>query len=479
MVQRLRDHWLPVLYSALALLLCVKFFYSYFRYDVPLGYDTGMYRYLFLKYAESLRSFSLPTLASWAQEYPPGLFILLSPLTYIGISVDSLIGWMWNAMPIALLFITAWVIARREGGQTAAALLLTGLLSIPFYDGFFAMYYKVLVSLVFLVLTFHFVERMSPWFLCTAFMTVITHQQTGLILVLSLGPWWLLSLRNRWNEARFRRMTIALLSTAVIAMLWYIPQWERAIWSPLKSILLLRGDLAPAGAFPEAVFYLRSETVLLLLGLLGFIRSFRREQGSLWQLSVIVCLLFILLRLVFYRRFFLHLDFFLMPFAASALVWLATTFREHWMRAFLILFLLSQAYMSVRVLQMRKPLFSLSQVRQIAALRTVVPPDATVIAMENISGTWLRGWLPNAQVGAPGLFDIPGWSYDEWELFIDGTHEQRDALLRTLQGEVFFLVTDPFTRYYGNRVAGIFTDPCLELVEGAPLLHSRCSQSQL
>lgn len=473
-VSRMRGDPFLICIPLLSAALILKFFLPLFLYDVPLGYDPGIYRYLFLKYAEALGTLSLPELSPWAQEYPSGMFLLFSPLTFVGISADSLLGWVWNTVPIVLLGVLSWATAKRSGRAVGVSVLLIGLLSVAYYDGFFAMYYKVFVSLIFLVLTYHFLEKLSPWFLLTALMTVLIHQQSALILTVTIAVWWGLALRGRCSEKRFRRMTIALVAVGVAGIAWYLPNWERAIWSPLKSIFLLRGDDAPAGTFPELSFYLRTQAALIAFGAMGFIRSFRKDRGSPWQISVVVCLLFIAFRLVFYRRFFLHLDFFLMPFAAEALVWLYGKAKKP-QKILLMLLLVSQAYLSYKILEIRKPRFSAQQLSQIVSLRTVLPEHASIIAMENVSGTWLRGWLPKQQVGAPGLFDYPGWTYEQWEQFIDGTAADRKQLLSELRGPVYFLLTEPFVRYYGDRASPVLNDPCLQSLSIAPVLLSVCS----
>tara|TARA_Y100000310_G_scaffold218027_1_gene219162 strand:+ start:887 stop:2296 length:1410 start_codon:yes stop_codon:yes gene_type:complete len=464
-----------ILIGALLLALLAKFLAPLFLYDVPLGYDPGMYRYLFLTYAESFRSFSMPELLPWAKEYPPGLFFILSPFVAVGFPVDAVIGWVWNIFAVILAATLAWVTAQRKGKIAGSLVLLMALLSVAYYDGFVGMYYKAFAALFFTVLTYHLMQNRSSWFLLTAFLTVITHQQTGLILALALTIWWTLQLRYYWKDPWYRRITLLASLIALVAVVIYLPQWERAIWSPLKSIFLLRGENAPAGAFPDAMFYLRTTGVLLLLGVVGFIRSFKHERGSLWQLSVIVCAVFILLRLVFYKRFFLQLDFFLMPFAASTVVWLWFNFKHIGVRTLIVLLLGAQTFVSFQAMQLRVPEIQQRHLTAIQQVSTTIPEEASVIVLENISGPWLRGWRLSGQVGAPGLFDYPGWTYSDWELFIDGTNADRKTLLSGLEGDVYFLVTPTFTGFYGERAKKIFDDPCLSRVENEPLLVSVCS----
>src|SRR3989339_1438237 len=155
MLKEMRDRrflWVAVL----LLLASAKFLYPVFAFDLPLGYDPGIYRYLFLKYAQVFPSFSIPDLQPWAQEYPYGLFLFAAPLLKLGVPVSWFLGWIWSAMAVALLALLAWVFARREGMITGILILLTGTLSFAFYDGFAAMYWKTFFSLFFLPLPFPF-----------------------------------------------------------------------------------------------------------------------------------------------------------------------------------------------------------------------------------------------------------------------------------------------------------------------------------
>ena len=470
----------PVLWSSavvLIVLLLAKFCVPLLRFAVPLGYDPGIYRFLFLEYADALRSFSLPELLPWAKEYPPALYIAGAPLVLAGVPVDALIGWLWNLVPVVLSILLSVVTGMRTTTRIGVVTLGVALLSQPYFDGFYAMYIKVYVSLIFLLLTYVLVEKMSFWFPVTALLTVVIHQQTGLVLVVALAAWWLMQLPRRWQSTRYRTLTIALALVATVGLLYYLPNWERAIWSPLKSIILLRGDNAPAGSFPDYDFYLRTMPALLLLGVGGFLLSFKHERGSLWQLSVLIPLIFIGFRLVFYRRFFLLFDFFLMPYAAILLVAIWDALRDKRLLQILLgVVVVAQAISSFRVYNVRQPTIRASDIERIETVAHFLPKNASIIAMENISGTWLRGWAPDQRIGAPGLFDYPGWSYEQWEQFIDGSNAERKALLETLEGDVYFLLTPTFTGYYGERANAVLRDPCLVALSGAPVLLSQCSK---
>ena len=474
-MDRIKDHKLFFLAGITLCLLLLKFVSPLFRFDIPLGYDPGIYRYLFIVYSESLASLSLPDLLPWAKEYPPGLFFLFTPFILLGLPVDAIIGWIWNLVPIATLMLLAWVTAKRSSTEVGVALLIVGLLSQAYYDGFFAMYWKAYAALFLVVLTYHLAEKMSLWFIVAALLAVMTHQQTALVMVIALAVWWVVRIRDQWKNPKYRLLTLLLGCSALLAAAWYLPQWERAIWSPLKSIILLRGDKAPAGAFPGLDYYTRTTGLLLLLGIVGFCKSFRQERCSLWQVSVIVCAVFVLCKLVFYKRFFLQLDFFLMPFAAVELVALWHLCVRRHITIVVIALVAIQMSLSWKALLQRTPRYSAATLKEIKQLEKTIPKSSAIIALENVSGTWLRGWLPYHTVGAPGLFDYPSWTITDWEMFIDGSQAQRKALLQQLQSPVYFFLTEPFAQFYGDRAVRITEDPCLQFVDNAPLLESFCS----
>src|SRR3989338_11394615 len=84
------------------LLLLLKFFWSFFSFEVPLGYDPGIYLYLFFHYAEAFPPFFFPDLPPWAREHSLGLFLFVSPLVKLGVPVDWFVGWLWNLFPVLL-----------------------------------------------------------------------------------------------------------------------------------------------------------------------------------------------------------------------------------------------------------------------------------------------------------------------------------------------------------------------------------------
>jgi len=470
----LRQHALLIALCSLFVLLVAKFFYAYFAFDTPLGYDPGMYRYLFIKYADAFPPLIMPELRPWAQEYPYGLFIFSSILMRIGIPVSWFMGWIWSAMPIVLLGSLAWIFSKKEGPVVGVLILLFGLLSLAFYDGFAAMYWKTFLAMFFLILALYAFERNSLWMLLFGVLTMITHNQTGLIFALVLIAWWLLHLPTHWRDRTFRKWTLIFVSIACIGLAFYAPIWFRAFWAPFRSVLLLRGDSAPGGEFPPLIFFVQNAGILLAFGVAGWIMSFRKERFNVWQLAVAVCAIFVLFKLVFYRRFFLQLDFFLLPFAAIALRDVYQRFRNTFVHGMIIVLLVVQIPFSYNEFIRWRPQLDEQQLMEIQSISQYIEPEARVIALENLTAVWLLGWMPQYYTGGPGLFDFPAWTYEDWEAFLYGEHEDRLHLLSGLERPLYFMTSRLFFEHYGNYIKPFLADPCFEEVEGAPLLRVVC-----
>lgn len=467
----LRKHAIALSWVVLLALLLLKFLLPYFRFDMPLGYDPGIYRYLFLRYSEAFPH--LPDLPLWAKEHPAGLFLIAAPFLRLGLPVDMLLGWIWNLVPVLLAAIFAFVIGRQKGHRLGVLLLVAAFLAQAYFDGFVGMYWKTYVALLFMVLALASLERLSFWFPVFAFLTFIIHHQTGLLLGLVAGSWLMLTLPRRWNDPKMRWIAGGLLLVFLLAAVFYLPQWKSAVRDPFLSIFVYRGSEAPGGSFPDPSYYFKITGILLGFGVWGFLQSLRREWGTPWQLAVLWTLPFILLKLVFYRRFFLQLDFFLFPFAALGILDLWQRGRQQGYRVILVAVVLFQAALSFQGSSARTPLMD-DRVFDVVAEASKASPEDPLIVLDNVSAPWILGWLPERSIGGPGLFNVPGWTYPQWEAFIYGSHEEREELLRPLPSNTHFLLTPFFMEHYGVHAESLLTDTCLRRVSPT-LFQSLCS----
>jgi hypothetical protein len=457
--------------SGLILALLLKFFWHALLGEPPLGYDLGFYRYLFIKHAEGWPPFQIAKMDSWALDHPIGLFIFTSMLLKSGMPVDWLLGWIWNLMPVVLACVLAIVTDRRYGRVVGVLTLLMALLSQAYFDGFAAMYWKTFVSLLCVVLAFDAFER-RPWLgMIFAVLAIAIHHQTGLLFGLVFASW--IALQILWK--RTSRATVAtLLLIAILilfgGLLFYAQQWQ-TVSRIFGEVMTLRG--ASGGNFPEVTAYLWTAPVLLALGLTGFVLSWQRERWTLWQLAVIWSAVFVFGRLIFYRRFFLQLDFFLLPFAALALRDLWRMFPATIIRTALVAAILVQVGLSFHHMTTRGPSTDWETIVTVERIERIVPEEAIVIGLENASSVILRGWLPQHRIGGPGLFAID-WKLELWEKFIGGTHDDRVYLLSSVPRPVYLFAPPSFRRIYADYADAFLSDPCFAKTAEPGVLEVVC-----
>jgi hypothetical protein len=450
-----------------------KFFWPLARFGMPMGYDTGIYRYLFLKHAEGFPPFVLGRMQPWAYEHPLGLFIITSPFVKMGLPVDWLIGWIWNLMPVVLAGVVAWAWRRRSGTDVGILTLLCVLLSQAYFDGFASMYWKTFLSLIFYVVAVDALERRSWLAVLWGIFAVVTHHQTGLIFGLALAIWAAVRIvtggERRAKEAFFAVGAGVIVLVIGAALYW--PIWHQTVAQYLPKLL----SSQTSGSFPPPLYYLQYTGILLAAGAYGFCVSWKREKGSMWQISVLLCFSFIALQLLFFRRFFLQFDFFLLPFAAVGIVDLWKRFPAKGMHLLLIVLLTVQAGLSVFAASTRSPGIDAQTFASVRTLSRIVPEGAMVISLDNQSAPYLLGWLPNVFVGGPGLFSYPDWSYAQWEDFFFKGPGKRRALIQTLPRPLYVYAPPYFRSFYGAVASDILADPCFEPTADPYLLSVRCA----
>jgi hypothetical protein len=466
--------------------LAIKFLYPLFLFDQALGYDVGFYRYLFIRHAEGFPPFFTVDLEPWARGHPLGLFFFSTILIRLGVPVDWLIGWVWNVFSIVLLCTLAWATGKRYGRMVGVWTLVAALLSVSTFDAFGAMYWKTFASLFWMILALRAVERRSWLAIPFGLFTVVTHHQTGLLFGLVMISYYVLpflpfvrpTFPLRIQGLRLHDVLIVLgagIFVVVLGLLAYIPIWKDAILPHLPALL---GETdAASGSFPPALYYLQTEAVVLFFGVIGFVLNVRRERWTPWQLSVLWSFLFVALHLLFYRRFFIQLEFFLLPFVGVALSSAWSRWNDVRVRVALVVLLVVQLLVMRQAIARHYPMLDDATFDAVFKGQQIVPSDAFVLGLENVTPVILRAWFPHQPVGGPGLFDAP-WGKEQWETILLGNSKKRAAILRSIPGPLYLFASGYFRSYYGEYADVLLRDPCLQQVDDTMYYLFICGQER-
>ena len=462
-----RTYWF--FFLCLVALLCLKFLAPLVIYDVPLGVDPGIYRYLFLKHAVALPPLEIAPMEPWARDHPLGLFFFTSLLIKAGLSADMLIGWFWNVFCIFLLVILALSTERRFGQLSSVLVLLLGALSVPYFDGFTAMYIKTYVALGFMVSAFTLIDRRSWWACIPIVLVLITSQQVGLLLIMSLCLYWVLNLIQGERSHAFLLLPVVFIALMALGYILNPHAIDRVLSLHLLPLLTSIGGRGNPGEFGDTWFYMLTNGVLFALGVFGFFATLRTDKCTQWHCTVLCCLFFVVLQMMFYRRFLLLLDFFLLPFAGYGLSLLFGRYRSILGRATLCgVLVLLQLVPSVRVFAWRTPEISKAHFDDIQTVSAHVPENAALLSLDAVSSYFLVGWVPDAVVSGPGLFS-PSWTEDQWNIFFNGNEDDRQTLFSYLQKPSYVYI--PSTVKKAEEIRG---HSCLSVTEIQTLFENTC-----
>ncbi len=479
---------LRVCTALLVVALVIKYCWT-LVYGVPLGYDPGIYRYLFIRHAAGFPPFWIAPMEAWAASQPLGLYFFSTILLRLGLPVDWLIGWIWNLMPVVLACVLACTWGKRRSALVGVGVLLFSVLSIAQFHGFVAMYWKTLLALLFCVLAFDALERKSWWTALWGVLAVATHHQTGLLLGLAFGSYVvILAVRKgRLNMRQILFPALAVLAIGALGALWYLPVWQLAVGANLSA--LFAQDSA-GGSFPPASFYLIFSCVSLTFAVAGLAVRAKADWSSPWFLAAAWAGLFCVLRLLFYRRFLLQLDFFLIPYAAEGFVWVMKRLPRHVLPVLGVplllqgVLLVSTATPFVTVCPVFpvlcagyfpppvQPEVGTETLKRFEGYAARLEPGALVLALDPQIAPWVLGWLPDQAVGAPGVFLSP-WDEAGWTRFLVGSSAERKTLLTALPKPAYVVTSRLFLEFYGETATKLLADPCLEPVEEG-LYRSRC-----
>ncbi|MDD5055161.1 MAG: hypothetical protein PHZ00_02735 [Candidatus Peribacteraceae bacterium] len=516
-----------ILWTVLIALLLGKYYWSFFLFPgIPFGYDAGIYRFLYLRHAEGWPPGLIADLPEWARAHALGLFAFTSPLITIGLPVDWLIGWMWNLFPVMLASVLGWATGKKHGTAVGLAAGLVALLSTVQFEGFLMMYQKVFVAFLWCVFAFHFFERRSLWWIMFGMLVIATHQQIGLIVVLAILA-AIIGRSAESSETGKLRAIIEWVTVCSLGFLWYLPTYQRSFldllpfmlrpapwigflgflgflgffsWHPARKNMELRrlGIVVPAvciliaicigvaasmipsiataadsegGAFLSIIGYLRWSLPLFVLGLGGLLLSFRKRQDDPWQWAALVSLCAVFSMFFFYRRFILPLDFFLLPFAAVAVVQMIGR-GTAWKIAVVIL-LLAQAGSLGWQMNTIDPHVTAADLTSIRRLPSLVPAGSTVVVLDNMA-PWVVGYLPHATVSGPGIFDSKPRA--DWEKLLFGSENERRSFIASYPKGTYFFASDVFRSFYPSEGQSLLGHPCFSAVGQTGLYQSTCGQ---
>jgi len=419
----------------------------YINNDIPLGYDTGIYKYIAEAYKENLPTIPDLQLDKWVRTgHEPGLFILTDFLYLLNFNTNQILIYFLIFLEL-LLGLVIYITANKFFNKNTAIIsLFLYAISITQFKTFEYMYYKNILALIFLLLSFYFLKskKYIPFVITAAYLAVL-HRPSFLIFALAYSVYFLLNLKE-WKPN-----LISSLSIIILAFPFYINRLKEMIIDNLEP--LIEANIG-AGTFITFFQYQFLILAYLPFAFLGAFYLFKKKNYNILLIWFVINFILVFFKLIFYNRFIIHLDIVMIILASLGMVLLIKN-KKYIGTITISILLLASLFIVVNESINAKPLISNVELNIIKDLQKT-ENNSYIMSTTSYYSPWILGYSGRKTI-APGLFDYDQWSKEEWIKFYNSTDKK-------LINSMFSNYTKPLYVYVGKyQTDYIKNKPCFEV----------------
>lgn len=376
----------------------------YIKNPVPLGYDPGLYKYVFEN----------PFGGVWIKGmYPLGFVVIMHILSDIFTS-EILITYFFAILSASTVFAVYFAVKKMFSKRAAVIAALIYPLSIAQLQTFWFNYYKNVIGIILLLISYTFFrekKRFNYEIIIIGTIIAMFHRPALFIFGLSFVIYSLMYYKDKKK---------ALLYIGLIASLGLLVNIDRITTYILPSlaglgtsIVDLRGG---AGTFFSIKDYFYSMLAFIPFAIIGASKSLDKNRGFL--IGGTITFLTVVLGLFFHNRLIIYLDIFVIVYSAIGFDILIREKKKFGM-AILISFIIIFAVIASIKSTSLKPLISPVEFSEIKSFNAIIPKDADIMSTSSYYTPWLKGYV-NRGVIAPGMFNLNKMSEKEWKKFWKG-----------------------------------------------------------
>ncbi len=353
------------------------------RFSLPLGFDAGIYKYLF-EHSGVLHGYAEAR----------GLYVL-GDILQIFLRSDYLLTWVLIFLAL-LTGLFVFLNGKKYFGQEAGffSLVMYAVSSVQL-KAFHFLYYKQLFALLLILFILYYLEYPLIVILVGSYLAGV-HTPTFLIFMIS---YFLFSLRH------IKTHLPCFAAICVLGSPFYFS--NPALLQPLQQIEQIGG-----GNFLSLTAYFILSTSLFF-AFLGVFQVLRKKEFGLLLFLTIVTSVIVLFRLFFYYRYLISLDLFLTLFSGFGIFLLLQHHKK--LGTFILLGFLGLSFFSV----FHEAFLATPEITEETFQEILTLPLGTILT-ERVYAPWILGY--RGDVIAPLLFGDTH-TKQEWNAFFNGDNE--------------------------------------------------------
>ncbi|MEM3067677.1 MAG: glycosyltransferase family 39 protein [Thermoplasmata archaeon] len=390
----------------------------YINNDIPLGYDTGLYKFAIEHGIEKTNPWILYSVE-------PG-FLYLMHFIDIFLPINFILIWLFILFNVLLGF-SIYLVTKEYYGKTAGLIaVFIYSLSIVQFKVFELMYYKNIIALSMMMFAFYFLKKESKYskyyFITMGVLIGVIHRPTFYIfglsyLIYSFSSPYTNTKNNRkkYDFNLLKSNVISGIIILVISLIPYLGDFRPAIFNmidPVISSISSPGE--SPGTFISFFSYQFTTLAYLPFAIIGLFYSLRHKDFNIMLIMTIILGAIVYFQLFFFNRFIIFLDIGLIILASIGVICMINERKKTGTFIVIILFV-AMAYSMLIYSTNSKPLIDKDELSAIEKLNDI-PKNSYVLTTSSYYGPWVQGYGAS-RVITPGFLDIDFHNKEQWNNF--------------------------------------------------------------
>jgi len=412
-----------------------------------LGYDSGLYKYLFEESFFKLQEGNFSNISWITLMYLPGASILSSILLNLGYTSTFLITYFLIFLDLLLLF-NIYIISKHYFSRDVA--ILSSFLysiSIVAFQVFWYDYYKNIIGIILILQLFYLLEK-QKYFLSSIVGGFLGGLHRPSFVIFSITYFF------NWFEKKRKELFIVGIIIILLSLSFYINNFYELFVKIFIKITKSLTTNVSSGSFISFKVFLEESLLLILFFIIGLVYSIKNQKYNYLFIWLILNFFIISFNFFFYNRMLIFLNIVFIIYSGLGLSIIFEFLNCYQKYIYILLLFLIGSFSLFTISFNSTPLISKAEFNSINWIKENTPINAKIFYNNKYYLPWLIGWSNRTVIGH-SIFGNE--KYDE-KLWVEHFKGGLSIIKKEKGIKYYYLGRFGKINYYNNKFKN---NPCL------------------